>query len=70
MSKGKVAILSSLFAFLVYVIKSASFVRFFVKLAQYINIINGLNAIDFEIKLTISKEKVAISRYIFLHYFL
>ena len=68
MSKGKVAILSSLFAFLVYVIKSASFVRFFVK--QYINIINGLNAIDFEINLTISKEKVAISRYIFLHYFL
>ena len=44
-------------------IKSASFVRFFVKLAQFIYIINGLNTIDFEINLTISEEKIAISRY-------
>ena len=39
------------------------------KLAQFIYIINGLNPIDFEINLTISKEKVAISRFIFLNYF-
>ena len=48
---------------------SASFVRFFVKLAQFIYIMNGLETVDFEINLTISKEKVAISRYVFLNHF-
>ena len=40
------------------------------KLAQLIYIVIGLKPIDFEINLTISKEKVDISRYIFLNYFL
>ena len=48
---------------------SASFVRFFVKLAQFIYIMNGLETVDFEINLTVSKEKVAISRYVFLNHF-
>ena len=37
---------------------------------QFIYIMNGLNQIDFEINLTISQEKVAVSRFIFLNYFL
>ena len=40
--------------------------QIFGKLAQFIYIINGLNPIDFEINLPISKEKVAFCRLIFL----
>ena len=40
-----------------------------VKLVQCIYIIIDLNPIDFEINLRISKEKTAISRYIFLNPF-
>ena len=48
-SKGKVAILSSKFAFLVYAIQSAFVVRFSWNLHS-LSIINSLNPIDFEKK--------------------
>ena len=60
--KGKVAILSCKFSCLRDTVCICG--KIFVKLAQFTYIINVLNPID----LTISKEKVAISRYIFLNY--
>ena len=44
--------------------------QIFMKFAQFIYIINGLNPINFEINLAISKEKVANFRFFFfLNYF-
>ena len=45
---GKVAILSKKFAFLVYMMKSTFFGRIFVKLTQFVYLINSSNPIDFE----------------------
>ena len=55
---GKVAILSWKFAFLIYV--GSFFSWIFMKLTQFVHLINSFNPIDFEKYWTISTGKVAI----------